>query len=348
MAFFHHKTLSKYTLALLSTFNNLEVQKLKSDGVTISSSLVPIKFSSREKAYIFNEIETSQLTNGNFNVIPRASLVFNSMTKASERTTSKFNKINTQYQTVNGTDVINYQFNAIPYDFSFTLMILADGMNEASMIGEQIAARFNPFYNLKINEIPLQQEPSTINVLLDGIAFETQEYDEFSSNIVTITCDLTLKGNIYPPITNQAMIKKIEIFNSLWVEDEYSRISRIDAERQLDNTFKSTNYVSFLPNIARQSPEIYAIAGPVDVKAGEYIDLVADFNDPDNLPGELIFIWNIISLDGTLISDIGTLSYSKEFCRFSSITPSNLKIQLIITDIHGNSSLPFYKNITVL
>jgi hypothetical protein len=346
MAFFHHQMLRKYTLAMLSTFNNIEVQKLKSDGVTTSSNIVPIRFSSREKSTIFSEVETSQLTNGNYNIIPRASLVFNSMTRAAERTTSKFNKINKTISTMNGTELVSYQFNAIPWDFSFTLIVQADGMNEASQIAEQIASHFNPVYNLKINEIPLQTEPSTIPILLDSLEFEQQEYDEISSNIVTITCELTLKGNIYPPITDATLIKQISIFNNLWEDNEYERVSKVKWTKQIDGVFGPSSIHFDKPGVV--PPVINNIVGDSTISKNKVTTYLADFIDEDNRLDELTFVWNVVSLDTNLPDDIALLSFNKDTCNLASKSIAcSFKLQLVITDIHGNISNTVYKTITI-
>jgi hypothetical protein len=331
MAFFHHNIIRKYTLALLSTFSNLEVQKVMSDGVTITSNMVPIRFSSREKSTIFSEVETSQLTNGNFNIIPRASLVFNSMTRAPERTTSKFNKINTTINVQTETELISYQYNAIPHDFSFSLIIQADGMNEATQIAEQIASHFNPTYLLKINEIPLQSEPSSIALMLDGLEFEQQEYDEFSSNMVTITCELTLKGNIYPPITDQGLLKNIRIYLDQYENEENEKVKRQiklefdtipetglpDATSFFKTDWVANNKVSanapgdwyFLAQdgtpilnqsgISILSPGAVFISGETQLlpnSSGQYLLNFIDVDDET----EFTYIWNILSGNATI------------------------------------------------
>lgn len=343
--FFHHQTIRKYTLGLLTTFNSLEIQKKRSDN-TLITSIVPIRFSSREKAIILDEHETKDILNGNFNVVPRMSLVFNSMQKAPERSTSKFNKINRKITDINGVHSASYQYNAIPYDFSYSIICLADGMNEASMIAEQVAAYFNPIYNLKINEIPLQSEPATIPITLNDVAFEQQEYDEFSSNLVTINIELTVKGNIYPPIKDQKLIQEIQIFNDLWVDDKYNRASLISWERQMDETF-SSSLVSFSDNLGKVKPTISSIIGPHTVTNNNRYEYVLEFEDLDNKISEMTFLYNIIPLHGELASDIGTLITNKD--RFSLITAGNtilnFKIQAIVIDIHGNTSTPFYLDI---
>lgn len=338
MAFFHHQTIRKYTLALLSTFNNLEVEKLKSDGITKTYSTVPLRFSSREKSTIFSEVETSQITNGNFNVIPRASLVFNGMTRNSERQTSKFNKINRTITQVNDSQTLSFQYNAIPYDFSYSLVIMADGMNEASMIVEQIASFFNPVYNLFINEIPLQTEPTTIPLSLESITIENQEYDEFSSSITTIECELLLKGNIYPPIADVGVINQVQIFNNKWDGSEFERISKITWEKQMDETF-GASLISFANSIRKIKPIVLSIAGPSSITIATSYNYIADFNDPDNKFSELTFNWEIIPPVGISPDTIGTTIGNTNVCEVTTTDyTGSFDLQCTITDIHGNVS----------
>lgn len=349
MAFFHHQTIRKYTLAMLSTFNNIEVQKLKSDGSTVLSSTVPIRFSSREKALILDEHETKDILNGNYNIIPRMSLVFNTMQKALERSTSKFNKINRKItDPVNGPSYASYQYNSVPYDFNYTIIAIADGMNEASMIAEQIAAYFNPVYNLKINEIPLQDEPGTIPLILNDVSFDQEEYTELSTNLVTVTFDLTLKGNIYPPIRDQGLIEEIRIFQNKWVGDEFQRASLSRWEKQIDGTFSGTLH-SFSDNLGKILPTISNIIGPSTVLASSVNEFVLEFEDYDNKLEEMTYVYNIIPLNGENPSDIGTIIKNKDTFKLivSSTVPLRFKLQALVIDIHGNSSTAFYKDINV-
>ena len=215
------------------------------------------------------------------------------------------------------------------------------------MIAEQIASKFNPVYNLYINEIPLQTEPTVVPLSLESVNLTNQEYDEFSSNIVTIECEFILKGNIYPPITDQAVVNKIEIFNGNWEGNEYERVSKIIWEKQLDETFGSS-LISFDGKVGKIKPVINDIVGPSNVIVNSTSSFVVDYADTDNKFSELTFFWNIIPGVGHVASEYGVLSVNKNVCSFLAKSfVGSCRLQCFIIDIHGNQSESFYKDISI-
>lgn len=206
--YFHFETLRTYTASLLSLFGDLEVQTTHSDG-KIHTSRVPIQYSNREKSDIINQLDYNQIFSANSQILPRAVLIFNSMAPARERQKVKFQKIFT-IDTPDGKR--QFQFNSIPYNFEFQIVAQTRGMNEACQIIEQVCTYFNPSYNMKIAEVPFSGvEKTSVKLELTNTTVEQQDIDDYSTNIATITFDLTLSGNLYPAIKNSEIIKSIQL-----------------------------------------------------------------------------------------------------------------------------------------
>ena len=324
MSFFHHKTIRIYTLALLETFNDIEIQNLASDGTTVLSSIIPIKFSSREKALILDEYETKEITKGNFNTLPRMSLVFSGLSYDGTRQKNKFLKIN---KVING-ETIQFQNNSVPYLFNYEIICKARGMTEASMIIEQISSYFNPSYTLKVKEIPIQDEFTTIQLNLEGISIEQEEYEEFSKNIVTISFPLTLKGNIYPAIKDQGVVKSILWYLNNQTDNEYQRASLIEFDGQ-----DVTKY-DFGPYMGTLAPVITDIQ-KITQGAKTYLKVI--FEDKDNKPDEFTFVW--VKKSGSANIETG-----KEIIEITNLIDTN-NISVTIIDIHKNQ-VTFNKNIS--
>ena len=337
--FFHNETLRKYTLALLSTFNNIEVQYKKSDG-SLFSSFVPIKFSSREKATILGDHETSQLISGNYNVLPRASLVFESLMRDSIRGQMKQLKIQKKFN----EETISFSYNAIPYDYNYSIVIQARGMNEASMIVEGIISQFNPTYTIRMNEFALLDEPSSIILNLLDVSFEQEEYSELSTNLVTITISLVLKGHVFTPIKEQGLIEKLNIYTNYWggptqEDNEFTRYSLSEWYANSNQELINNNIQNFYGTDGQKlkiKPIISDIVIMGTPGTGNQLSLSAVYTDPDNLEKEHIYVWNVLNGTGTLTSGSKTVTFS------TSISGSTT-IQLIITDVHGNQSDAFTK-----
>ena len=207
--YFHFETLRTYTASLLALFGDLEVQTTHSNG-KIHSSRVPIQYSNREKSDIINQLDYNQIFSANSQILPRAVLIFTSLTPAYERAKVKFQKI-FKVKTESGTQQFN--FNSIPYNFEYQIVAQTRGMNEACQIIEQVCTYFNPSYNMKIQEIPIEGiDKTSVKLEMSNVSVEQQDIDDYSTNITTITFDLTLSGNLYPAIKESQIIKQVQMY----------------------------------------------------------------------------------------------------------------------------------------
>lgn len=244
MAFFHFNTLRKYTASILNLFNEIEVENTLSDGKKIYTK-IPIQYANKERYDIYSQLSYNQFFNGNTQVLPRAILLFNNMSLNQERAKNKFVKLYRKVLNINNVpQKLNYQFNSVPYDFEFQVVVQCRGMNEAAMIVEQITSYFNPTYCLRIKEIDLPDFGYTSCILdLVQTSIQQSDMDEYSINVVTIEFDIVLRGNIYPAIKEQEVIKMIQLFLSTSYIDEnnvvrvYSESNTI--EQQFINQYKS-------------------------------------------------------------------------------------------------------------
>lgn len=317
----HHSTIRKYTAALLDLFNGIEVQYKNSTGNIITKS-VPITYVSREKSRILEGYTAEQLAAGNMNVLPRAALSLSTMLKSDQRTTNKNSKINT----VANPDTFDFIFNSVPYEFTFELSVKCRGMNEATMIIEQIAPKFNPIVNLDIWDAENLNEPSRIPVKLLDIGIETEDYEEISSNIVTISFGLSLTGNLYPPIKSIKRIKDFKIYMNQQDGDYYSKKSILGWDVNNEGALMNGT-VTLAEDTTLNPPIIIDIVG-TNIVIGQN-NIIVIYEDKDNQLSELTFEWIVLqgnaSIVGTLdnavltVNDIGTI-----------------EIQVTITDAFSN------------
>lgn len=329
--YFHFETLRTYTASLLSLFGDLEVQTTHSNG-KIHTSRVPIQYSNREKSDIINQLDYNQIFSANSQILPRAVLIFVSMAPARERGKVKFQKI---FKLQKDNETFQYNFNSIPYNFEFQIVAQTRGMNEACQIIEQVCTYFNPSYNMKIAEIPFPDIPKTsVKLELTNTTVEQQDIDDYSTNITTITFDLTLSGNLYPAIKETKIIKEVQSF----LHSPEGRVQSYQSNgitdiinsykcdilgiKAQDNTLEAQiktqceklikyNYEWFINDI--QMPQfnqkiIYDFKPDDIVKVRAYTDLVSsDFYETQikNLnPVYNIIIQDIIYKDGFLEPDI--------------------------------------------
>lgn len=322
MGYVHHGTIRKYTAVMLDIFNDLEIQYKDSNSV-LHSSNIPINFSSIEKAKSLDQYSIEQILSGNTNILPRAALSLMSVQRSETRMSNKNVKINT----VKKEDLFEFQYNSMPYQFMYQLTIQCRGMNEASMIIEQIAPKFNPTLNVDVYDGMNLNEPTRIPVKLLDFSIDFDEYTEISTNLVTVSCSIQLEGNLYPPIKTVDRIKDFKILlNERVQEDTFNR--RVIMGWDVDDEGLLKNEEIIIPN--NNVPEIIDILCNSYIKIGDN-ELFLVFEDKDNLINELTFNWEILSGDGTI-------TFKKEFATLKINSAGPIEIQVSITDISGNYS----------
>lgn len=318
---YHFGIIRKYTAALLEMFNNLEIQYKDSAGNTRSKN-VPITYSTKEKSNIFDKYTVEQLQSGNYNVLPRASLALTSLMKNTERTTNK----NVSINKIKNENTFDYQYNAVPYDFNFDLNVKCRGMNEATMIIEQVLPFFNPVYNIDIWEIDTLDEPTRIPIILLDVSVENDsEYDEFSQNLMTVNFGLLLKGNIYPPVKSIERIKelKMRIFDNT-ISNNKKTIFGWD----VNDSGNLENEEKIIPEITDRLPHIIDIIVKGNLSTGEN-NLEVLYVDHDSIITELTFKWNVLSGDASIQGN-------KEFATLNINSTGDIEIQVEIRDEENN------------
>lgn len=316
----HHGTIRKYTAALLDLFNGIEIQYDDSNGNTISKN-IPIKYSSREKSKILDEFTTEQLLSGNTNILPKANLSLSTLAKSDQRVQNKNIKINT----VKSETQFEYMYNSVPYEFTFELTILCRGMNEAAMIIEQIAPKFNPTVNIDIWDAQNLNEPTRIPVRLLDIGIQIDDYEELSSNLVTLLIGLSIMGNLYPPIKTIERIKDYKLYINNQDGDYYSR--KVIMGWDVNENGELINPIIDSAPETSLAPIIIDLLCPNFSIGTNIFELIYD--DKDSKPNELTFIWELLQGNAELTSE-----YDKATLIVSDY--GYYEVKVTIKDITGN------------
>jgi len=213
MQYFFHNSVKNYTIALLELFNDIHVPRYKQNGDALSDIVLPIKFGNRDKAYMLSEYDIDNLHNGNVNILPRMVLQFDGMAKAPDRDTNKLSKINKRKVNSDPDSLLyNYHYNAVAYDFNYTVFIACRTFTDATIVVEQIAPMFRPDVTLKIQELDIQEKPTSVPVQIDDFTFTLPEdLSDEDIRIIEVEFPVSVKGNLYLPIKDAEVIKKITI-----------------------------------------------------------------------------------------------------------------------------------------
>jgi len=225
---FYYNIIRKYVVAFGSLFNDIHVIRSKADGTLVKDITVPITFASKDKARNqinsihsrYNEDKTIGAKIGA--ILPRISYTMIGMEPDPTR---MINALQTRAQNISSSD--NSSTSVLvgkPFTFNFTLSIWSKYLDDMFQIIEQSLHFFNPEYTVTLKEIPEIGIESNIPISLLSVApaFET-EFDEMSWRVIRFDMDFTLKGYIYPPITDDKIIEKIKLnFNDMNTEEKLS------------------------------------------------------------------------------------------------------------------------------
>lgn len=218
----YFSSIRNYTLALLNSFNNVKFW-VEQETEGEREYTIPISFGNYEKAQTLQDLDETQIKSGNYNYLPRLVLSFEGMSKAPERQTNKFQKLMKKiYDPETGRPTLDVSYNSLAYDFHFTLLAQTRGLTIASQVVEEVLIKFNPSLNLMIKEFPIFEDLTETQIKISDPAFEIlDEFAEEEVNIMTVTFDITLRGNIYSPIEIKGPIETVKMFTHIWDEKDH-------------------------------------------------------------------------------------------------------------------------------
>lgn len=331
--FFFFNTTRKYILGLLNTFN--DIRTLRTDPITNISiqNIVPLSFSTKDKVFVMNETDVNQMKTGNYNFLPRMALVYTGIEPDYERNTNRYAKINL---TTSTGGVSSYQMNSVAYNFKFELQIATRSLIDLFSIYEQVLPFFNPYLTLNVDELSSLSEPSLIKVFID--TFDIDLPDEISIDddirICTANLKITLKGNLFPPIKDGALIESINL--SIGTLPESLNIA--DAIVPIEMTgLKNTNLtITDYNSIYTGRPLITNIASTtLTPLLGSTVSLQVYFVDPKFPISNHTFQW---SCSDNIVTDY-TMTNNNNIIHFTPLVHGTFTIYVTVTDGSGNASL---------
>lgn len=216
----YHKCIRKITNTFLALFNNISLVRYNEDGTEQNRMIVPISFADREK-WVKRIEGDSELDRKIQVTLPRMSVELNNISYDASR---KLNTNNKNFNTIE--DKSFYQYNPIPYDFNFSLLIYTRNIEDGNQILEQILPYFTPDYTVKIKYVPdmniIRNVPFILNTINQSIDSEGVYNSETRS--VYYNLNFIAKGYIFGAIKTANPIKYVDInyhnsnFSALEVE----------------------------------------------------------------------------------------------------------------------------------
>ena len=193
----------KYIICFSEILTGLYIQKFNESNEVIKNIRVPYTYNAKEKMYYKKEKKDAK-----YNLtLPRMSYRFNSMIYDGIRANPKGSTLT---YSNNGT-IEEFIHNGKPYNFDIDVKILSKTQADLFQIIENLIAKFDNDYKLRIEELEntLYRE---VQVVIGVVTFPDEfDLDESGDRILEASISFILKGFIYPPIAEDYIIKNIKL-----------------------------------------------------------------------------------------------------------------------------------------
>lgn len=207
--YFYNQTTRKYVALFGTYFNQLKVCRTDAQGSVIQDMIVPISYAPFQK--VLSKVIQDGDREGARSAIqlPRMSFEITGITFDPERKISPTRKIRKIVKDAD-TGSRNFVYAGQPYNFEFSLYIMAKYNEDAIQLVEQIVPFFRPDMTNTANIIP-GMEPLDIPLILNDVTSEEiyeGGYEERQAILWTI--NFTMKAWFFGPEREKKVIKFVE------------------------------------------------------------------------------------------------------------------------------------------
>lgn len=202
---FKHDLLRKYVYYFGSLFDDMTVQRYDSAGTRVQTIGVPIAYAPKEKMLV--RVNVDPTLNQQVAIqLPRIGFEITSFSYDGQR---KLNTLNKRVAAPNDTQKLNYQYQGVPYDITFSMYIMVKNAYDGVQLVEQILPFFTPDWTATLNLVPSMGLKIDVPVIFQSIVTEDVYEGDFDTRRALIyTMDFLMKAQIFGPVKTGEIIKK--------------------------------------------------------------------------------------------------------------------------------------------
>lgn len=211
---FYNEAIRKTVIGFGTLFNNIElIKKDPNTNEVLEVEKVPLAYGPKQK--FLTRLEQNPDVDRKVAItLPRLYFEMTDISYDSARKTSPVQKYRTTIAD-DGSEV-KTQYVPVPYDMAFELGIIAKDQDTGLQILEQILPFFQPNFNITLNMISDMEEKRDIAIVLNNISYEDDWDDSFlNRRSIVWTLNFTAKSYIYGPYSNNGIIRKAVIYESI-------------------------------------------------------------------------------------------------------------------------------------
>lgn len=216
---FYHASVRRYVALFGSLFTDIYIKRFSDDGKREDNILVPIKYGNGNMYMKVAQDETRDNMK-HARVLPAMAFSLDNIYKDVNRKTNAMNRIQQTEVGKDGTK--NYQLNRIPYNFIFELMIATKNTDDMLQIIEQIIPAFDGNLSVTIQDTTGVNVEQDIIITLSELDIKDNYDDEMKNRLIEWKITFELKGYLYKRTQNAFVIKEIDIFSGMTLENMFS------------------------------------------------------------------------------------------------------------------------------
>ena len=204
---FYNKTIKLYTAVFGTVFNDMSI--IRSDGKEVK---VPIAYAGQQKQNVRIDEESERPNVRHKMNLPRMAFRLVGWEKDESRITNKRHVLQDQQPDRTSVNSVQSQYNRVPYNFDYELIVKTKHVDDMLQIVEQILVYFNPGIEIVVNDNETINASTAINLELNGSNFEDNFeglYEDGRS--IEATFNFTLEGYLYTPSQTSGIIKQINL-----------------------------------------------------------------------------------------------------------------------------------------
>ena len=204
---FYWEMIKKYIVAFHQLFADVHVLRRDKNYEIIKDITVPCSYVAKQKLFYLLQ-RKEEVGNRISTVLPRMSFQITGITPDVARKEPQLNEIPIA---IDG-DTESFMYAPVPYNFQFAFSIWAEYQDDLMQIIEQIGTFFRPDHTFFVEEIQELGIQRNISIVLNAMNLDiNNEFGEDEDRTVMADIDFTLKGYLYPPISDASLIKVINV-----------------------------------------------------------------------------------------------------------------------------------------
>lgn len=204
---FYWEMIKKYIVAFHHLFDDVHVLRRDKSDAIIKDITVPCSYVAKSK--LFYLLQRKEEVNGRISTtLPRMSFLITGVTPDVARKEPQTNEISIAFD----GETESFMYAPVPYNFNIQFSIWAEYQDDLMQILEQVGTFFKPDFTFFVEEIPELQIRRNISIVLNAMNLDiANEFSDELDRVCMADIDFTLKGYLYPPISDAEIIKIINV-----------------------------------------------------------------------------------------------------------------------------------------